>query len=78
MFVKPHDVPPLLCFNMQTEMRFWVEQLLFTTPTLWKRVETLNTCIGNWFINGQITLVVNLNENGLKITISLKSTEENQ
>ena len=29
MFVKPHDVPPLLCFNVQTEMRFWVEQLFF-------------------------------------------------
>ena len=25
MFVKPHDVPPLLCANMQTEMRFGVE-----------------------------------------------------
>ena len=37
MFVKPHDVPLLLCFNVQTEMRFWVEQLLFTTPTLWKQ-----------------------------------------
>ena len=24
MFVKPHDVPPLLCFNVQIEMRFWV------------------------------------------------------
>ena len=36
MFVKPHDVPPLLCFNVQTEMRFGVEQLLFTTLTLWK------------------------------------------
>ena len=33
MFVKPHDVPPLLCFDLQTEMRFGVEQLLFTTPT---------------------------------------------
>ena len=29
MFVKPHNVPPLLCFNVQTEMRFGVEQLLF-------------------------------------------------
>ena len=29
MFVKPHDVPPLLCFHVQTEMRFGVEQLLF-------------------------------------------------
>ena len=29
MFVKPRDVPPLLCFNVQTEMRFGVEQLLF-------------------------------------------------
>ena len=36
MFVKPHDVPPRLCFNVQTEIRFWVEQLRFTTPTLWK------------------------------------------
>ena len=24
LFVKPHDVPPLLCANMQTEMRFWL------------------------------------------------------
>ena len=38
MFVKLHDVPPLLCFNVLTEMRFWVEQLLFTTSTLWKHV----------------------------------------
>ena len=37
MFVKPHDVPPLLCLNVQTEMRFGVEQFLFTTPTLWKQ-----------------------------------------
>ena len=37
MFVKPHDVPPLLCFNVQTEMRFGVDQLLFTMPTLWKQ-----------------------------------------
>ena len=37
MFVKPHDVPPLLCVNVQIEMRFGVEQLLFTTPTLWKQ-----------------------------------------
>ena len=37
MFVKPHDVTPLLCFNVQTEMRFWVEQLLLTMPTLWKQ-----------------------------------------
>ena len=29
MFVKPHDVPLLLCFNVQAEMRFWLEQLLF-------------------------------------------------
>ena len=29
MFVKPHHVSPLLCFNVQTEMIFWVEQLLF-------------------------------------------------
>ena len=29
MFVKPHDVPALLCFNVQTEMRFGVKQLLF-------------------------------------------------
>ena len=36
-FVKPHDVPPLLCFNLQIEMRFGVEQLLFTTPTPWKQ-----------------------------------------
>ena len=38
MFVKPHDVPPQLCFNVQTEMWFGVEQLLFTTPTLWKQM----------------------------------------
>ena len=25
MFVKPHDVLPLLCFDVQNEMRFWVE-----------------------------------------------------
>ena len=29
MFVKPHDVPPLLCFNVQTEMGFRFKQLLF-------------------------------------------------
>ena len=29
MFVKPHDVPPLLCFNVQTEMRLRLKQLLF-------------------------------------------------
>ena len=29
MLVKPPDVLPLLCFNVQTEMRFWVEQFLF-------------------------------------------------
>ena len=28
MFVKPHDVPPLLCCNAQTEIRFWLQQLL--------------------------------------------------
>ena len=37
MFVKAHDVPLVLCFNVQTEMRFGVEQLLFTTPTHWKQ-----------------------------------------
>ena len=37
MFVKPRDVPPLLCANVQTKMRFGVEQLVFTTPTLWKQ-----------------------------------------
>ena len=37
MFVKPHDVPPLLCFNVQIEMRFGVEQLLFTMFTLCKQ-----------------------------------------
>ena len=30
MFVKPHDVAPLLYANVQTEMRFGVEQLLFS------------------------------------------------
>ena len=35
MFVKTHDVPPLLCFNVQTEMKFCAEQLRFTTPTIW-------------------------------------------
>ena len=25
----PHDVPPLLCFNVQTKRIFWVEKLLF-------------------------------------------------
>ena len=34
MFLKPHDVTPLLGFNVQTEMRFWVEQLLFTAVLL--------------------------------------------
>ena len=34
MFAKPHDVPPLLCFNVQTEMKLCAEQLLFTTPTI--------------------------------------------
>ena len=29
MFVKPHDVHALLCFNVQTEMWFWLQQLLF-------------------------------------------------
>ena len=29
MFPKPHDLPQLLCANVQTEMRFGVEQLLF-------------------------------------------------
>ena len=29
MSVKPHDVPPLLSANVQTEIRFGVEQLLF-------------------------------------------------
>ena len=29
MFVKPHDVLPLLCVNVQTEMRFHLKQLLF-------------------------------------------------
>ena len=37
MLVKPHDVPPLLCANVQIEMRFVVEQLVFTTPTFWKQ-----------------------------------------
>ena len=34
-FVKPHEVPPLLYANVQTEIRFGVEQLRFTTPSLW-------------------------------------------
>ena len=29
MFVKPHNVPPLLFVNVQTEMRFRLKQLLF-------------------------------------------------
>ena len=28
MFVKPHNLPPLLCFSVQTELRFGIEQLL--------------------------------------------------
>ena len=27
----------VVCVNVQTEMRFEIEQLLFTTPTLWKQ-----------------------------------------
>ena len=37
MFVKPRDVPPLLCVNVQTEMRFRLKQLILTTPALWKQ-----------------------------------------
>ena len=33
-FVKPHDVPPLLCFNVQTEMGFGVEQLFYNAYPL--------------------------------------------
>ena len=29
MSVKPRDVPPLLCFNMKTGVRFLLQQLLF-------------------------------------------------
>ena len=29
MFVKPYDVPPLLCVNVHTEMRFRLKQPLF-------------------------------------------------
>ena len=36
IFVKPHDVPLLLCFDVQTEVRFRLKQVFFTTPTLWK------------------------------------------
>ena len=28
MFMKPRDVPPLLCLNVQTDMRFLLQQLL--------------------------------------------------
>ena len=28
MFTKPHDVPSMFCFNVQTDMRFLLQQLL--------------------------------------------------
>ena len=28
MFVKPHDVPPVFCFNVPTDIRFLLQQLL--------------------------------------------------
>ena len=35
MFVKPPNVPPLFCSNDQTDMIFWLQQLLFcATPIL--------------------------------------------
>ena len=37
MFLNPHHVPPLLCFNVQTKMRFGVEQLLFPEGRLCKK-----------------------------------------
>ena len=43
MFVKPHDVPPLLCFYVQTEMRFGVEQLLTITMTITITIMTMIT-----------------------------------
>ena len=43
MFVKPHDVPPLLCFNVQTEMRFWLQQL--------QRVGVVKSCYNSNFIS---------------------------
>ena len=46
MFVKPRDVPPLLCFNVQ--MRFGVEQLLFPEGMRCKKAVLLIQ--GNEFI----------------------------
>ena len=37
MFVKPHDVPPLLCFNVQNEIRFGVERLLLPEGRRFKK-----------------------------------------
>ena len=36
MFVKPNDVPPMFCFNVQMDMRFLLQQLL--TPNFLQRL----------------------------------------
>ena len=68
MFVKPHDVPPLLCFNVQTEMKFCAEQLLFTTPTIWKHglvlVCTLKQSDGGYTLCGFTNIKSNQNMSG--------------
>ena len=68
MFVKPHDVPPLLCFNVQTEMKFSAEQILFTTPTIWKHelvlVCTLKQSSGGYTSCGFTNIKSNRNMSG--------------
>ena len=48
MFVKPHDVPPLLCFNVQTEIRFGVEQLPFPEGRRCKKQHYVYPRVGEW------------------------------
>ena len=37
MFVKPLDVPPLFCFNVQTDMRFVLQWLLYPEGRRFKK-----------------------------------------
>ena len=50
MSVKPHDVPPLLCINMQTEVRFLLQQLIFDSAPYPVDTETVIIKISCQFV----------------------------
>ena len=63
MFVKPHDVPLLLCFKVQTEMKFGVEQVLFPEGRRCKTelfYSKSHSKVGEWVTQRAVALFTNM------------------